>query len=178
MKRKYEEQDGLTDSGGKSARKPRKSSGIRVSVNSTVIGGTLIPQGGMARKDVSSLYGNAVGQSMQQYTIMGGSHQVGYPHQPQYHRAPMSTWNPPVYNQQQQQQQQQQQETVQWSNQVFKQETFKVEPIDPLLPDHNYNENTPPHHHQQHHQHQQQQQQHHQHQQEDPEFQHLFSPLK
>jgi len=61
---------------------------------------------------------------------------------------------------------------------VFKQETFKVEPIDPLLPDHNYNENTPPHHHQQHHQHQQQQQQHHQHQQEDPEFQHLFSPLK
>ena len=45
MKRKYEEQEGLIPEGSvtKSARKPRKSSGIRVSVASLVPGETMIP---------------------------------------------------------------------------------------------------------------------------------------
>jgi len=203
MKRKYDEQEGLAEGGSasKSARKPRKTAntaatgGIRVAVSSTVIGGGLMMG---QRKEV---YGTALQQpsphSSTQYTVIGGSgppqqQQVSFPMQPQYHRTPMATWNPPVYRQDQQQQQQQD-----WTNsgqqqqqqQLFKQELFKQEPQDPLSIDHNYNgnENIPPPSHlqQQQQQHLIQPQQHHlqqQHhqmgQQQDPEFQHLFSPLK
>ena len=175
MKRKYEEQEGILHgdaSGGKSARKPRKSSGIRVQVSSIVQGGSLIPvvttPQGIVRKEPQHLYGSTVGQNMHNsYGMMT----TGYPQQPQvqYHRQPMTTWNPPVYSANQPQHQ----ETVAWSGiQNFKQETFKVEPQEPIpepqYPQHN-NENHHP---------QQQQQQQQQSQHQEPEFQHLFSPLK
>ena len=87
MKRKYEEQEGggvLGDGSSKSARKPRKSAtnssgGIRVSVSSTVIGGSLIPQATpLMRKELSGLYAPAMQQQHgAQYAIMSASgHQV------------------------------------------------------------------------------------------------------
>ena len=89
MKRKYEEQEGggvLGDGSSKSARKPRKSAtnasgGIRVSVSSTVIGGSLIPQAApLMRKELSGLYAPAMQQQHgTQYAIMSASgHQVRY----------------------------------------------------------------------------------------------------
>jgi len=165
MKRKYEEQEGILHgdaSGSKSARKPRKSSGIRVQVSSIVQGGNLIPvvstPQGIVRKEPQHLYGSNVGQNHHNtYSMMA----TGYPQQPvQYHRPPMTTWNPPVYSTNQQHHQ----ETMPWSPQVFKQETFKVEPQD-SMPEHQYQQHNNENHHPQ------------QHNQE-PEFQHLFSPLK
>jgi hypothetical protein len=207
MKRKYDEQEGLAEggSGSKSARKPRKTAntagggGIRVAVSSTVIGG-----GGLMMGQRKEVYGAVLQQpsphTTTQYTVIGASapqqqqQQVSFPMQPQYHRTPMATWNPPVYRQDQQQQQQQQEWTnsgqqQQQQQQLFKQELFKQEPQDPLAVDHNYNGNEnipPPAHHQQqqliqpqqHHMQQQQQQHHQMSQQQEQEFQHLFSPLK
>ena len=184
MKRKYEEQEGIIHGdavGNKSARKPRKSSGIRVQVSSIVQGGNLIPvvstPQGIVRKEPQHLYGTTVGQGHHNnYNMMGG----GYPQQPvQYHRQPMTTWNPPVYNSTEfsNQHVEVHQETMTWSgNQVFKQENFKVEPQDPLT-EHQY----PQQQQQQQHNnknHIQQQQQQQQQQNQEPEFQHLFSPLK
>ena len=166
MKRKYEEQEGIIHgdgSGNKSARKPRKSSGIRVSVSSIVQGGNLIPvvttPQGVVRKEPQHIYGSNVGQNMHNsYSMMA----AGYPQQApvQYHRQPMTTWNPPVYSSNPQHHQ----ETMPWSGaQVFKQETFKVEPQD-SIPEHQYPQHNSENHHPQHNQ--------------EPEFQHLFSPLK
>ena len=165
MKRKYEEQEGLVPDGGsapKSARKPRKSSGIRVSV-SNIVGGEAMsvvttPQGVVSKE----IYAGAVPHS--NYNMMTYPQTSGQ--QFTVHRQPMQTWNPPVYNANPTIHQ----ETIQWQNnsqqqQVFKQESFKVEPQDMSqdhYPQHN-NENFHP---------QQQQQQ------QEQEFQHLFSPLK
>merc|ERR1719323_60673 len=90
------------------------------------------------------------------------------PVQQQYsvHRQPMTTWNPPVYNSNPTVHQ----ETMQWSNnspQVFKQESFKVEPQEQYAQ--HSNENFPQ---------RQSQQQAASHVNQDQEFQHLFSPLK
>jgi len=173
MKRKYEEQEGILhgDAGGnKSARKPRKSSGIRVQVSSIVQGGNLMPvvstPQGIVRKEPQHLYGTTVGQNHHNnYNMMG----AGYPQQPvQYHRQPMTTWNPPVYNSPEfSAHVEVHQDTMSWAgNQVFKQESFKVEPQDPLT-----EQQYPQQHNKNLHQQQQQQNQ-------EPEFQHLFSPLK
>merc|ERR1712061_190140 len=92
----------------------------------------------------------------------------GYPQQPvQYHRQPMTTWNPPVCNSNEfsNQHVEVHQEAMSWTgNQVFKQENFKVEPIDPLT-EHQIMQHSNKNHHQQQ-------------QNQEPEFQHLFSPLK
>ena len=77
----------------------------------------------------------------------------------------MTTWNPPVYNSTATLHQ----ETMQWSgnNQVFKQETFKVEPTEQITEQFSQHSNDNFH-----------GQQTGGHQNQDPEFQHLFSPLK
>lgn len=158
MKRKYEEQEGIVSDGSKSARKPRKTAGIRVSVSSVVSGGSLIPVTAtpQMRKDQQPL---VYGQHGGLHYGAGGLVQ-SYPIQQQYHR-PMTTWNPPVYPGTPQQPEQPpphwQQGTGQ--QQVFKQEIFKVEPQDV---EHQYSQQTV-----EQHGHQEQQ-----------EFQHLFSPLK
>jgi len=170
MKRKYEEQEGLIPDGSvsKSARKPRKSSGIRVSVShETMIPVVTTPQGVVSKE----IYGGGVAVQHNNYAaMMNQGYPAQQPGQQQFtvHRQPMTTWNPPVYNSNPTIHQ----ETMQWSSnnqqQVFKQEPFKLEPPEHTAdhyPQHN-NENfhnTPqstPHHNQ------------------DQEFQHLFSPLK
>ena len=179
MKRKYEEQEGLiTDSGiTKSSRKPRKSSGIRVAVSNmgseNMIPVVTTPQGVVTKE----IYGGSVqvggagpgaGHSYGMYSA--GVQSGGVQQQYSVHRQPMTTWNPPVYNSNPTLHQ----ETMQWSNnatQVFKQESFKVEPQE-QYPQHN-NENF-----QQQQQPQQQQQQPSSQHNQDQEFQHLFSPLK
>jgi len=185
MKRKYEEQEGLVPDGSvtKSARKPRKSSGIRVSVSSLSsqeggLGGAVVttPQGVVTKE----MYGAGVGVGVAQHATYAMYPAPSQPQQQQFtvHRQPMTTWNPPVYNSAPTIHQ----ETMQWANspqQVFKQESFKVEPQEAMAdhyPQHN-NENF--------HQQPQQQQQQAQPQQaqqsahnQDQEFQHLFSPLK
>ena len=185
MKRKYEEQEGLVPDGSvtKSARKPRKSSGIRVSVSSLGsqeggLGGAVVttPQGVVTKE----MYGAGVGVGVAQHATYAMYPAPSQPQQQQFtvHRQPMTTWNPPVYNSAPTIHQ----ETMQWANspqQVFKQESFKVEPQEAMAdhyPQHN-NENF--------HQQPQQQQQQAQPQQaqqsahnQDQEFQHLFSPLK
>jgi hypothetical protein len=177
MKRKYDEGDpsGMTPEGPKSARKPRKSSGIRVAVaampgQSPMLGspmGSPQSQAMVVRKEGQVLYTGG-GQALHSYQgMMAPVQSYQQQHAVQYHRQPMATWNPPIYQQEQstaqswsfkvdntpsqpQQQQQQQQ-------QHFKQETFKVEPVEPLEQHYGqHNENQPP----------------------DQEFQHLFSPLK
>jgi myb proto-oncogene protein len=172
MKRKYEEQDGhVTErSGGKSDRKPRKTSGIRVAVSSISGPGNMMgsPMGSpqsqpmVVRKEGQVLYAGVNQNLHSNYGMITSSQSYQQQHTPQhsvqYHRQPMTTWNPPVYHQEQQQ-------SVSWSTgaqtQLFKQETFKVEPQDPLelqYGQHN-NENHNPG-------------------QQEQEFQHLFSPLK
>ena len=183
MKRKYEEQEGLVDGSAglsKVGRKPRKTT-VRVSSAVMSAGGTaILTSGGAAGHQIlttaKAVYGgnaaavaggSGVVTGLQagstQYSIVHGT--VSYPHQPQYHRTPMATWNPPVvFNptahstpqigaQQQQHhqsqvwvaaaaQQQSQQQQQQQATPVVP--TFKQEPVDPLALEHNYNENTPP----------------------------------
>jgi len=165
MKRKYEEQEGLAGpEGPKSNRKPRKASGVRVAVSnipgqSPMMGSPMSsPQSAsmVVRKEGQVLY-TGVGQGIHStYNMMAASYPQHTPqHSVQYHRQPMATWNPPVY--------QQEQPPLPWASsnpqtpQHFKQETFKVEPVE----EHHYNHN-----------------QENQHPGQQEEFQHLFSPLK
>ena len=169
MKRKYEETDGGLPgeaANAKATRKPRKSSGIRVSVSSIVQGGNLIPvvttPQGVVRKDAGGQH-CYTGQALHTNYSMMGAVGGGFPQQvQQYHRQPMTTWNPPVYTSQPHGE-----AGLQWTASTPSQ--FKQEPAEqqePLAyhPQHN-TENVMP---------TQQQQQ----QQQPEEFQHLFSPLK
>jgi len=182
MKRKYEEQEGLVTEGPKSNRKPRKSSGIRVAVSalpgqSPMMGSPMgSPQSSsmVVRKDGQVLYAGVSSQGIHSnYGMITPSYPQHTPQQSvQYHRQPMATWNPPVYQQEQQQQQQQQHpwgtpQTPQTPQQQhFKQENFKVEPQDSVEQTvHQYNQ-----------QHNSENQ--HPGGQQDQEFSHLFSPLK
>ena len=178
MKRKYEEQEGLSEGGGK-GRKPRKTT-VRVSVNSALMSSNSA-LGHIGAKENMNVYGagssgvTGLQAGGTQYSIVHGT--VTYPHQPSYHRTPMATWNPPVYNpsphstplQQQQQQQhshQQQQQHHQPQQNVWvatgiqqPHGGFKQEPVEQpqqhtpqhhhLSVEHNYNgnEHTPPHSH-------------------------------
>ena len=190
MKRKYEEQEGIVGeaSASKSSRKPRKASGIRVSVSSTVIGGNIIPVSGAAAGSQvvackqEQVYGVSVVQAAgTDYGMIGRGQQVAtqqqqqqqqvvytpqqqQQQQQQYHRTPMATWNPPVYPNMPSHQ-----DTMPWSGaqvQQFKQEPFKVEPADPIGQENTYSGGSQepssilPH------------------SSQDQEFGHLFSPLK
>lgn len=156
MKRKYEEQEGIVD-GGSKGRKPRKST-VRVSVNSALMGGGNIGH----VKEGMGVYGagsNSGVTGLQaggaQYSIVHGT--VTYPHQPSYHRTPMATWNPPIYNPTAHSTplQQQQHQHQGWASNIQQPPGgFKQEPVDPspqhqhgISVEHNYNENTPPHSH-------------------------------
>ena len=175
MKRKYEEQEGIIQDGSvsKSARKPRKTSGIRVSAATIVQAENLMPvvttpQGVVSKETAHINYHNYGMLSQQTYPAQAPVQQQ------QFHRQPMTTWNPPVYNSAPTLHQ----ETMQWSagtGQVFKQETFKVEPAETQQITEQFSQHSNDNFH---HQQQQQQQQSGQHQPQDPEFQHLFSPLK
>ena len=179
MKRKYEEQEGIIQDGSasKTARKPRKTSGIRVSAASIVQAENLMPvvttPQGVVSKETTHLNYHNYGMLSQTYPTQAPVQQQ------QFHRQPMTTWNPPVYNSAPTLHQ----ETMQWqagTGQVFKQETFKVEPAEAQIAEQFSQHSNDNFHHQQ----QQQQQQsgqhgsHGSHGSQDPEFQHLFSPLK
>ena len=130
----------------------------------------------VVRKDGQVLYAGVSSQALHSnYGMITPTYPQHTPQQSvQYHRQPMATWNPPVYQQEQQQQQQQHPwgtpqtpQTPQQQQQHFKQESFKVEPQDSVdQPVHN--------------QYGQQHNTENQHpgQQQEQEFSHLFSPLK
>ena len=161
MKRKYEEQEGLVPEGNKSARKPRKNSGLRVGGNMPGQQGGMMTspmaspqsQAMVVRKEGQVLYAGVTPQSIHSnYGMM--TPVQSYPqhtpqHSVQYHRQPMTTWNPPVY--------QPEQPAMPWSSGAPQTHQFKQEPQEPL--EHQYS-------------------QHNQENQHPEEFQHLFSPLK
>jgi len=154
MKRKYEELDGLNECVGK-GRKTKKTN-VRVSANSNLIRTNGIPHQISTEKKSRTVYGSSGSSSIVpsamsnrgQFSIVHGS--LNYPHQPQYHRTPMGTWNPPVYSPSGPSQQlspidiQQRIEQPQWVTQA----QLKQEPIEPTTPtisvNKNYTENTPP----------------------------------
>jgi len=154
MKRKYEELDGLNECVGK-GRKTKKTN-VRISANSTLVRTNGIPHQISTEKKSRTVYGSSGSSSIVpsamsnrgQFSIVHGS--LNYPHQPQYHRTPMGTWNPPVYSPSGPSQQlspidiQQRIEQPQWVTQA----QLKQEPIEPTTPtisvNKNYTENTPP----------------------------------
>lgn len=164
MKRKYEEQEGLIPEGSKSARKPRKNSGIRVAVPNMPGQGMMgspmrSPQSQtmVVRKEGQVLYAGVSSQNIHSnYGMMTPvqSYQQHTPqHGVQYHRQPMTTWNPPVY--------QPEQQAMSWNSGAAQTQQFKQEPLDPLeqqYGQHNTENQHPG--------------------QQDQEFSHLFSPLK